>query len=493
MSIVKCSIPTAPKPSNIKNALVFLGSYQARKLVRQDARDIAKWTKTQLQELGPTYVKLGQFISSRPDIFDAALITELKSLQDNVDPICFSAVQRIVSEQIGLDKFSYFSEEPIASASICQVHLATLASTGESVAIKVQRPYIREFFDRDFQTLSALFDVLSHLKLRSIQDSRLLLDQCYHYLYEELDFKNELANTNSFYSIVSNAYPGIIVPRPYASISTSKVLVMEYVPSTRIVMDENRPTMGVELMEFFLEQVVNYGIIHADPHPGNMGLTSDGRVVLYDYGQVSRLDPQLIQNIKPLLFAIYDRDVKDITDLLIKSQAIILQENADIVIIRGFIASVISYFEDLDFSKFTLSEDLALDPPFKINPQLILVFRSLSLLEGVCKSLDADFSYFKVIESVISKLFFDFDYIEHRIVKDTKRLLGTDEPEIKQPPPPKPVPDQSEVQNVKMMNTLSSFVLVNIALQVSQYPIENNFAKFVVITSIAVCFIVSSK
>lgn len=415
-----CVVPAAPKPTNIATTISFLAGYQFKSLLKEDKRTLAAWTREQLQILGPTFIKVGQFVSTRPDIFGPEMIQEFQALQDKVEPVCDSVIFDIVDRELGLDAFSSFEREPIASASISQVHLATLKS-GERVAVKVQRPHIRAFFDRDFKTLNMIFDALSLFNIRSVNDSKMLIEQCYTYLYEELCFERELENAKMFRDIVKE-HPNLEVPDVYPKYCSKSVLTMSYLPSTRIGTETSE--LAVELMEFFIEQVVFNGVIHADPHPGNLGITAEGKIALYDFGQVSKLDPVLISNIKPLLFAIADKDVNEVTHLLIKSRAIILAPNADVNQVKSFVQAVLMYFETLDFQSFSLAKDVALDPPFKINPQLIMVFRSLSLLEGICKNLDPQFSYFTVIEIFIGRLFFDLDYLEYRARKDISKLMG---------------------------------------------------------------------
>ncbi len=464
-----CVIPTAPKPTNIATTLSFLATYQVKSLLKEDKRKLAVWTRDQLQVLGPTFIKVGQFVSTRPDIFSPEMIQEFQALQDNVAPVCASVIEDIVDRELGLDAFSSFEREPIASASISQVHLATL-KTGERVAVKVQRPHIRAFFDRDFKTLNLIFDALSLFNIRSVNDSKMLIEQCYTYLYEELCFERELDNAKLFHDIVADN-PNLVVPAVYPKYCSKNVLTMSYLPSKRIGSEETS-ARAVELMEFFIEQVVFRGVIHADPHPGNLGITADGRIALYDFGQVSKLDPVLISNIKPLLFSIADRDVTEITQLLIKSKAIILLPNADISQIESFVQAVLLYFENLDFRSFSLAEDVALDPPFKINPQLIMVFRSLSLLEGICKSLDPEFSYFTVIEVFIGRLFFDIDYLEYRARRDFAKLLST-EPEARPAPlvpPASTLP--SAAAGADTSNTILMLFVMTIAAQNSVQPAD---------------------
>jgi predicted unusual protein kinase regulating ubiquinone biosynthesis (AarF/ABC1/UbiB family) len=206
---------------------------------------------------------------------------------------------------------------------------------------------------------------------------------------------------------------------------------MQYIPSNklyRVIGIERRKELAKQLMEVFLRQVIEHGCIHADPHPGNIGITKEGQLVLYDFGQVSTLDTELSTNLRTLLFSVYDRDINYITEMLIKSKAIILvNPNVDRKSIKKLVGQVLKYFQTVDFNEFQLSmlenNEFGFELPFKVNPKLIMVFRSLSILEGMCKELDPSFSYFDVINEIISDVFFDMDYIGHRARKDFIKMF----------------------------------------------------------------------
>lgn len=422
-----------PNKSNIGNTLKFFASYQTKAFtLKNKPQELAQWTKEQLIELGPTFIKIGQFVSTRSDIFDKTMIEELKTLQDRAPPFDAYIAKEIISRELGKpydDVFVDFEDEPIASASISQVHKARLRTNNQLVVVKVQRPYIKEYFDRDFATLQYFFSVAGIFDSRSINDSRMLIDDCYSYLYEELSFENELANLKTFRKMLKTNTE-IVIPKSYSKYSTSKIITMEYVPASKIatVKGVNSDLLSSMLMECFMKQILEQGMVHADPHPGNIGLTKDGKIVLYDFGQVTKLDEDFTKNVKTLLFAVYERDVDAVTDILIKSKAIIMTQPMETATIRNLIEQVIKYFETVDFKEFQLSmieSDLELTLPFKINPKLVMMFRSLSLLEGICKDLDPNFSYFKVIDMLMKDVFLDMDYIDHRARKD---FLGLFEP-----------------------------------------------------------------
>lgn len=445
--------------------LSFVFNLKLKSLTSRNRKQYAAWTRQQLQDLGPTYVKLGQFISTRPDIFDEDLITELRGLQDNVPSFSYDIATDIVRREIGHDVFKTFDERPIASASISQVHKATLLGSGETVAVKIQRPFIKEYFDKDFETLVKIFDFAGMFNIRSINDTKILLEQCYGYLYEELSFDKELKNATLFTKIVEK-YPNVVVPRPLGGLCTSKILTMQYIPSTK-VNDVRNGELSLELMRFFIEQVIDHGVIHADPHPGNIGVTTDGKIVLYDFGQISTLNKKIVASIKPLIFAIFDRDVKEVTSILIDSEAIILTSSnkGTQEVVEEFVNMVLMYFEKLDIKSFSLSSNMSLDPPFKINPQLILVFRSLSLLEGICKQLDPKFSYYNVVEAFIGDMFLDYEYIEHRARKDLSNFLNGPSGDSSSNIPPQQPENDSYLDMERMLQVLIGLVSTSIFVQ----------------------------
>jgi predicted unusual protein kinase regulating ubiquinone biosynthesis (AarF/ABC1/UbiB family) len=450
-----------PKKNNVVNTVTFFVNYVAKSKFKMNQKEFANWTKTQLIDLGPTFIKMGQFISTRSDIFDKPTIDELKTLQDNAPPFSADLAKAIISEELGRpynEIFKDFEDIPLASASISQVHKARLISNNKDVVIKVQRPYIRDYFDRDFTTLRTIFSFAEIFNDRSVADSKLLLDDCYKYLYEELSFENELENIKTFQKILKSNTE-IIVPRAYRKYSTGKIITMEYIESKKIGFDStgnaNKELLASLLMECFIKQILEHGIIHADPHPGNVGITNDGKIVLYDFGQVVKLDEAFTKSVKSLLFAVYERDVDNIVNLLLKTKAIVLTRPMDKAAINGFVEQIVKYFENVDFKAFQLSmieSDIGIDLPFKFNPNLIMMFRSLSLLEGICKELDPEFSYFKVIDLLMSDVFLDMDYIDHRARKDLLSLFDT----TTNSPQMETFQNTIQENNKKYMNTVNS-------------------------------------
>lgn len=487
-----------PGKQNVTNTLRFLFTFQLKGLMVRNKRELAQWTKDQLFDLGPTFIKMGQFVSSRSDIFDKEFIEELQTLQDKAPVFSANDAKHIISSELGRSftrVYDGFNDEPLASASISQVHRAKLRKNDSEIVIKVQRPYIGNFFDRDFTTMNMIFAFLGMFNSRYIQDSKLLLDDCYKYMYDELSFRNEVENLLQFAEILeSNS--AIMVPKVYPELSTSKVITMEYVPSKKIGKLEgvDRSFLASVLMECFIKQIIEHGIIHADPHPGNIGITSDGKLVLYDFGQVTRLDESFVKNVKPLLFAVYERDVDAVWEILVKTKSILITTKVDKKQLRGFVGKIIQYFENVDFKEFQLSminsdfDDMEL--PFKINSKLIMVFRSLSLLEGICKDLDPEFSYYKVINMLMSDVFFDMDYLDHRARKDLSSLFEI-APNEQMETFQTSIEESNRKQNKSINSTLQQYKKIMFALMILNVWDLNDIPKSIFLTVGFLCFLIT--
>ncbi|OWK73946.1 ABC transporter [Flavobacteriaceae bacterium JJC] len=280
-----------------------------------------------LKKMGPTYVKLGQLLSTRPDLIPEAYLEALEALQDHVDEIPYSEIQKIVEEEIGqrISKaFESFEIEPVASASIGQVHRAVLRS-GKEVAVKIQRPGVRKNFIEDLDTLKELTDfAVKHnntAKKYAVDD---ILDELRFILLNELDYVKEAENLVTLGRNMEK-YPRIIVPQPIAGYSTSKVLTMEYIDGQKITgispisrIETNYRPLIDDLVACYLKQVVLDGFAHADPHPGNVHLTKDHKIALMDLGMVAKFGPELRENILKLLIAISKYNGDETSEELLK-------------------------------------------------------------------------------------------------------------------------------------------------------------------------------
>ena len=266
-----------------------------------------------LEKLGPTFVKLGQLLSSRVELLPQAYLDALSRLQDKVEPFGFAEVEKIVSSELGVrmsKAFAGFEDQPMAAASLGQVQRATLRD-GRPVAVKVQRPGIREQMVEDLDALEDIAEFLDqHTQLGRRYEFCQLLEQFRRSLLQELDYRLEANNLSTIRDQLRD-FPHIIIPAPVADYCTSRVLTMEFVPGRKITelspltkMEFDGAALAEELFRAYLTQILVHGFFHADPHPGNVFLTPDHRIALLDLGMVGRILPRLQEDLLQLLLAI---------------------------------------------------------------------------------------------------------------------------------------------------------------------------------------------
>jgi ubiquinone biosynthesis protein len=268
-----------------------------------------------LERLGPTFVKLGQLISTRADFVPAPYMEALARLQDKVGPFSFDQVEAIVAVEIGarLSKaFQEFEATPIAAASLGQVHRAVLRS-GQEVVVKVQRPGIRDAVADDLAAISEVAEFLDcHSEAGKRYEFSKMVDELRKALLRELDYRLEASNLRVMRESLKG-FPHLLVPAPIDDYSTGRVLTMEYVEGKKITtlsplvrLEIDGPMLAEELFHAYLHQILVVGVFHADPHPGNVFLTDDHRVALIDLGMVAHLGPQMQETLSKLLLAISD-------------------------------------------------------------------------------------------------------------------------------------------------------------------------------------------
>ena len=273
-----------------------------------------------VERLGPTFIKLGQLLSTRSDLLQPAYADALARLQDDVEPFPFADVTAIIEAELGvrLSKgFAEFDERPLAAASLGQVHRATLRN-GRAVAVKVQRPDVREQVALDLETLDQVATLLERFSNVSRNvDVRGLLEQFRHTILAELDYEQEARNMTMLARSLRTV-PSVVVPLPIPDYSSSRVLTMDYIPGTKITAVspvewtevDGRP-LADALFRAYLQQILVDGFFHADPHPGNVLLTPDGRLGLVDVGMIGRLSRSLQERLFRLLLAIAEGDDSD--------------------------------------------------------------------------------------------------------------------------------------------------------------------------------------
>jgi ubiquinone biosynthesis protein len=268
-----------------------------------------------LEELGPTFIKLGQLLATRGDLLPDAQIEALARLQDDVAPVPFDEVREVVERELGArisNVFTSFDEEPLASASLGQVHLAVMRDDRQ-VAVKVQRPGIRETIEHDLEVLRSLAEFLdAHTEVGERYHLGGVIDEFESSLVRELDYRREAVGLVELGDNLSQ-FDRLLVPGPVEGLTTSRVLVMEHVEGTKVTdlsglahLDLDGEELVDELFHAFLKQMLSDGFVHADPHPGNVLLTSDRRLALIDVGMVIRLDSTTRERMLRLLVAVAD-------------------------------------------------------------------------------------------------------------------------------------------------------------------------------------------
>lgn len=363
-----------------------------------------------IQELGPTYIKLGQLISTRPDLIAPPYIKELEKLQNDVPPFSFEEVLLICRNQ-GVEPerdFSHISPEPMAAASIAQVHEAVLKN-GEKVVIKVQRPGIEKMVHTDLEILSELARLIEKRtywgKLYKITD---IVDELAEAIINEMDFEKEARNADIFYKNYRDD-KNVIIPRVYWEFTRKKVLTLEYVEGVKIsnfsglkTADYNLEKICTNLVDALFKQIYDHGFFHADPHPGNIAVGPGEKIIFYDFGQVGVIDDFLKENCIDLLLGMMRYDVDKVTRALMKLG--IGSESVNRTDLKREIARLQQKYYGLPLSQIKIGEALGelveLSTRFRIRipPELSLMAKMLMTVENIVAQLHPQLSIVDIAE-----------------------------------------------------------------------------------------------
>jgi len=279
-----------------------------------------------LEQLGPTFIKLGQVLSTRPDLLPPAYLEALTRLQDEIDPFPFEDVQRIVEEELGarLSKaFSVFEERPLAAASLGQVHRAALRN-GRVVAVKVQRPGVAETVAKDLEVLDEMARFLdSRTDAGERYDLSGMVDEFRAAITQEMDYTCEADHLRLIGKNLEE-FKLVVVPQPVDGYTSKRVLTMDYVSGTKVTaisnvvkVDLERDVLADTLVQAYLKQIVVDGVFHADPHPGNVFVTEEGLLALIDLGMIGRISPQMQERLLKLLLAVSEGRGEDAAEVAI--------------------------------------------------------------------------------------------------------------------------------------------------------------------------------
>jgi ubiquinone biosynthesis protein len=291
-----------------------------------DARDAESLTRD-LEALGPTFIKLGQVLSTRSDLLPRPYTTALSRLQDKVEPFSFADVERIVEAELHVrmsKAFAEFESTPLATASLGQVHRATMRD-GLFVAVKVQRPDVQDTVPKDLEVLAEIAaSVDNHTSAGPQFKFAEMIAEFRKAMLAELDYRNEASNLKTLGRQLQS-FDAIVVPRPIDSFTTGRVLTMDYVSGTKVTAlspltktEVDGERLGRELLRAYLHQIVIEGFFHADPHPGNVFLTDDHRIALIDLGMVGHLSSRMQDRLLQLLMASAEGRGDEAADVMIE-------------------------------------------------------------------------------------------------------------------------------------------------------------------------------
>ena len=367
-------------------------------------RRLARWLTKEFLALGSAFIKLGQLLSARPDVLPAELVEELAHLQDRVPAFSFDVVQALLEQELG-DRCAEIIDlepTPLGSASLAQVHCASLRS-GRQVVLKVQRPGLEQLFRLDLEVLQQLAAVVQrHPRWGRGRDWVGIAQECRRVLLRELDFRLEAEHAARFRQQFLDD-PGIRVPGVIWELSSRRVLCLDYLPGIKIT---DRPALveaGINPSAVaekgaasYLQQLVRFGFFHADPHPGNLAVASDGALIYYDFGMMGQLSSRLRGRLGAMVRAAASRDASGLVEEL--QAAGVIAAGIDPGPVRRLVRVMLNEALTPPFSANVLDKlsgdlyDLVYGQPFRLPPELIFVMRALSTFEGVGRSLDPAFS-----------------------------------------------------------------------------------------------------
>jgi len=383
------------------------GVTDAKRSARRKRQAI--WIRNKLLDLGPTFIKVGQLFSTRADLFPSEYVEELAKLQDKVPAFSYAQVETIIEQELGKklpELFTSFEPIPIAAASLGQVHKAQLHS-GEIVVVKVQRPGLRKLFEIDLKILRGITQYFqNHPKWGRGRDWIGIYEECCRILWEEIEYINEGRNADTFRRNF-RAYDWVKVPRVYWRYTSSRVLTLEYVPGIKISHYEALEAAGIDRKlvarqgaEAYLQQLLNDGFFHADPHPGNIAVSPEGSLIFYDFGMMGQIKTGVREQLMKTLFGIAQKDAQQVIDSLVALGALVPTD--DMGPVRRSVQYMLDHFMDKPFenqSVAAISDDLyeiAYDQPFRFPATFTFVMRAFSTLEGVGKGLDPEFNFMEV-------------------------------------------------------------------------------------------------
>jgi len=381
--------------------------------------EYTRWERIRMaaEELGPTFVKLAQILSNRPDMLPDPLIKELEKLQDKVPPFEYEKARQIIELETGKPleaTFDYFDETPLASASIGQVHMARLKG-GEKVVVKVQRPGVDDVVHRDLAIIrEAVNRADRYLRQQGILNAMDVVRAFERSITKELDYHNEARNLERFRAVYKD-YRNFYIPKAFREVSTRRVLVIEYVSGCKIsdvvqmrAWGLNPAKVAENGIDIYLTQIFEFGYFHADPHPGNVLVRPDGIICLLDFGMVG----QLMQKDKYAFASVFISLARmDVRSMAMNMKKLAMED--DIQDMRAFeydLNEIIEDYATLDVSESSIADMISdlqqvmYNYKIRVPGSIFLIFRAFAILEGIGKQIHPNFNTYDFIRPYGARL-----------------------------------------------------------------------------------------
>lgn len=376
----------------------------------------ARWLSQKLVELGPAFIKVGQALSTRPDLIPKSYIDALAELQDAVPPFSSSEAIARVEQELGQhigELFQRFDPNPIAAASLGQVHRAMLPN-GEEVVVKVQRPGLEPLIKLDAQVVQQLINFCDNrFPWTKNYDLKGIYDEFFRVLFREIDYLQEAQNADRFRENFKD-FPGVIVPKIYWPYTTSKVLVMEYLSGTKVDDVPQLKSMGVDIKALnklgiccYLKQFLQDGFFHADPHPGNLAVTPEGGLIFYDFGMAVEVESVEKEQMVKTIFAVLKKDSESVLNTLMTMGFI--EPVSDMRPVRRLLQFTLEKFAErpVNVEEFAeMRREIALlfeEQPFRLPAQMTYALKSLTTLDGIARRLDPNYNLIAVAKPFVKR------------------------------------------------------------------------------------------
>jgi ubiquinone biosynthesis protein len=366
-----------------------------------------------LEELGPTFAKLGQILSTRPDLLPPAFVEELATLQDNVPPLTQEEVVSVMEQELGVpweDVFESIVPEPMAAGTIAEVHRATLTD-GERVVVKVQRPTARQDIMEDLGLLKLFADrTADRPAFRQVVDMGAIFEHLSASLQRELDFRQEASNIDRMRGVL-DGYPRLDVPGVHNEYTTARLLVMEEiqgVPVRQAPEGEARKEAARQLLESYYAQILTDGFFHADPHPGNLMWWKD-KIFFLDFGMVGELGPEIRELLMLLLMAFWQEDVSFLTDVTLMLAGSDQRADIDVDAFQHDLGAVMARYRNVSLKEIQLGPilqeitEIAIKHDVALPASLALTGKALAQMQLATAELDPMLDPFAVAGQFLTK------------------------------------------------------------------------------------------